>query len=209
MTYFLYCHINKLNNKRYYGITCRNPIKRWGCDGYNYKSSPHFYSAIQKYGWDNFTHEIIYETDNKQEIEYLERFYIEKYKTFVSDFGYNIEMGGNYKGKHSSSTIEKIANSKLGKARDEDTKNKISQTLMGRFVGAKNSMSKPVICITTGVIYESQGIASRELHIDQSSISRCCSGKVLHAGSLNGQKLKWQYYKDYLEEGGLDDCKKT
>lgn len=118
-------------------------------------------------------------------------------------------MGGNYKGKHSLSTIEKIANSKLGKARDEDTKNKISQTLIGKLIGAKNVRSKPVICVTTGIVYESQGVASRELNINQSSISRCCSGEVLHAGSLNGQKLKWQYYNDYLEEGGLDDCKKT
>ena len=204
MTYFLYCHTNKLNNKRYYGITCRNPIKRWGCNGYNYKSSPHFYSAIQKYGWDNFTHEIIYETDNKQEIEYLERFYIEKYKTFISDFGYNIELGGNYKGKHSKEVCQKISESKIGKPRSEETKKKVSDGLKGKMVGCKNGRSKAVICLTTGEVYESMNIASTNTGVQQSDISRCCSGKIKQT-----KGLKWQYYKDYLKEGGLDDCKKT
>ena len=38
----------------------QEPEKRWGANGCNYKSSPHFYSAIQKYGWDNFEHNILF-----------------------------------------------------------------------------------------------------------------------------------------------------
>ena len=54
--YSVYLHNNKINNKKYIGITKQKPKNRWGLNGYNYNSSPYFYAAIQKYGWDNFEH---------------------------------------------------------------------------------------------------------------------------------------------------------
>ena len=56
--YYVYSHRNKINNKIYIGITKQNPTVRWGVDGKRYKDSPRFWNAIQKYGWDNFEHEI-------------------------------------------------------------------------------------------------------------------------------------------------------
>ena len=58
--YTVYQHKNKINGKIYIGITSKDPEKRWGHNGYNYKSSSYFYSAIQKYGWDNFEHNILF-----------------------------------------------------------------------------------------------------------------------------------------------------
>ena len=46
-TYCVYAHINKINGKIYIGQTKQNPNSRWS-NGYGYKHSPHFYSAIQK-----------------------------------------------------------------------------------------------------------------------------------------------------------------
>lgn len=60
MSYYVYCHENKINHKRYVGITCTKPEKRWGTNGQRYKECPHFWHAIQKYGWDNFDHMILY-----------------------------------------------------------------------------------------------------------------------------------------------------
>ena len=48
--YIVYQHKNKINNKIYIGITSRTPQERWGKQGCNYKTSPYFYNAIQKYG---------------------------------------------------------------------------------------------------------------------------------------------------------------
>lgn len=207
--YYLYCHTNLINDKKYFGVTCRIPYKRWGNNGCNYKTSPHFYSAIQKYGWDNFNHEILKTTDNKSEVEELERYYILEYKTFDNKYGYNVELGGSYKGKHSEETKRKISESKIGKHRSEETKEKISNGLIGKIVGNKNSQSKPVICITTHKIYESQRLASKDTGVYQSDISRCCSGKIKSAGKNElGERLVWMYYKDYLEKGGLDSCEK-
>lgn len=74
--WLVYVHWIELNGviKRYIGITHhQNPEKRWQ-KGNGYKShgkytksgksrkpnDSRFYNAILKYGWDNFTHEILF-----------------------------------------------------------------------------------------------------------------------------------------------------
>ena len=64
-TYSVYCHINKINNKRYIGITKDKPVDRWGKDGNGYKTQV-FGRAIEKYGWDNFEHKILFENLSKK-----------------------------------------------------------------------------------------------------------------------------------------------
>ena len=57
--YFVYRHVAP-NGKMYIGITGKSdPIYRWGAGGICYKKNVHFWSAIQKYGWDNFQHIIV------------------------------------------------------------------------------------------------------------------------------------------------------
>ena len=63
--YCVYMHTNKINGKRYVGQTCKKPEYRW-VNGKGYKGSPHFFSAIQKYGWNNFEHQIIAEKLSKK-----------------------------------------------------------------------------------------------------------------------------------------------
>lgn len=64
--YTVYQHKNKINGKVYIGITKQAPEERWN-NGKKYKSSPHFYAAIQKYGWDNFEHNILFQNLTKEE----------------------------------------------------------------------------------------------------------------------------------------------
>lgn len=152
--YYLYCHTNKINSKKYFGITCQNPKKRWK-NGYGYKTK-YFYNAIQKYGWDNFEHEILFEGLTFEEAKQLEIKYIAEYHTCIYDekcHGYNATFGGDgcvgY--KHSEETKEKFKNrimsdevkrkisqsvskANKGKVVSEETKKKISETEKGKKV---------------------------------------------------------------------------
>lgn len=92
--YCVYLHTNKINNKKYIGITCQKPEARWN-NGKGYSSrQPIFYNAIKKYGWENFTHEILFENLTKEHALEIEVSLIEKYRTTNSNFGYNNTIGG-------------------------------------------------------------------------------------------------------------------
>lgn len=118
--YTVYQHKNKINGKIYIGITMQEPEQRWR-HGEGYKSSPHFYAAIQKYGWDNFEHNILFENLTKEEACQKEQELIAKYNSMDREFGYNSTSGGDIF------------------TMNEETKQKISQALMGN----KNGLGHP------------------------------------------------------------------
>lgn len=91
-SFVLYEHISP-NGKRYIGVTSKSPENRW-CNGLGYSYNKYFYSAIKKYGWDNFKHNIIKENLSYEEAANLEREYIEKYDTINPKKGYNHSIGG-------------------------------------------------------------------------------------------------------------------
>ena len=92
--YYIYMHQNKINGKKYIGQTCQKPEYRWN-NGKGYSQCPHFYAAIQKYGWDNFEH-IILETDlTLEEANKKEQEYIALYDTLNKEKGYNLSKGGD------------------------------------------------------------------------------------------------------------------
>ena len=149
--YYVYQHINKINGKRYIGITKQNPESRWGTDGTNYKSSPYFYSAIQKYGWDNFSHEILFNGLTKEEACDKEIELIAYFQTQDKQHGYNIMEGGSapvIPEEVRKLMSEKMRGNKngLGHACPEEKKRKISEAQKGRKLTeehkAKLSMAK-------------------------------------------------------------------
>ena len=134
--YCVYMHTNKINGKRYVGQTCKKPEYRW-VNGKGYKGSPHFFSAIQKYGWNNFEHQIIAEKLSKQEADNLEKELISKYKTQNEKFGYNLTLGGEgtcgliFSEEHR----KKLSKAKKGKKRppiSEEQKRKLSKAKKGK-----------------------------------------------------------------------------
>ena len=119
--YTVYQHKNKINGKIYIGITSQKPEDRWGSQGCNYKSSPHFYSAIQKYGWNNFEHNILFTGLTKEQACLKEQELIKEYDLMNREFGYNSTSGGDIF------------------VMNEETKQKISQAMMGN----KNGLGHP------------------------------------------------------------------
>ena len=104
--YTVYCHTNKINGKKYFGITSQKPEYRWGANGKRYDHNSHFISAIRKYGWDNFEHEIIAEGLSRDEAFEMEKSLILKYDTQNKDKGYNIGEGGEHGAEGSKRTPE-------------------------------------------------------------------------------------------------------
>lgn len=90
----VYIHRNLINNKVYIGQT-RNSLKsRCGVGGKNYKSNLQFWNDIEKYGWDNFEHKILYDGLKVEEANKIERDLIKQYNSNDDKFGYNIVRGG-------------------------------------------------------------------------------------------------------------------
>ena len=92
--YTVYIHTNKVNGKRYVGITRQSVQDRWR-DGKGYKHCILFYRAIQKYGWDGFDHEIFASNLTEEEAQNMEKLLIKELKTQDPEFGYNISDGGS------------------------------------------------------------------------------------------------------------------
>lgn len=100
------------NGKVYIGITSTSLEKRWQ-SGKGYKTQV-FYRAIQKYGWDNILHEILFDGLTKKEAEDKEVELIAYYKSNQKDYGYNINNGGSAIGVHSEETKRKISEKNIG-----------------------------------------------------------------------------------------------
>ena len=125
--YKLYVHISP-SNKGYYGITSEERVeKRWQ-NGKGYMNNVYFTRAINKYGWDNFKHIVLFDNLTKEEACLLEQCYIKLYDTTNRKYGYNIDLGGNVP---SMETREKISDAQKGKHPTEETKKKLSEALKG------------------------------------------------------------------------------
>ena len=127
--WYIYIHTNKINGKKYIGQTCQEPEIRWK-NGSNYKSSTYFYSAIQKYGWNNFDHKIIAKNLTKKEADLIEKTLIKCFNTTDMRFGYNLCSGGS-RGIQNEITRKKISIANKGKKRPprtEEYRKKLSET---------------------------------------------------------------------------------
>lgn len=87
--YCVYIHTNKINNKVYIGQTGKSLNDRWRKDGSGYLQKrkngvyyqPLFARAIQKYGWDNFKHEVILIGETFEYACAVEKCLVKHYKT--------------------------------------------------------------------------------------------------------------------------------
>ena len=158
MSWTVYRHITP-SGKSYIGITSKKPEERWR-NGRGYIKDTPFGKAIEKYGWNDIKHNILFDDLTEKEAKWLENYLICYYRTFVgfNDCkGYNMTLGGEgcvgfkqseehkrkigeaNKGRHfSEETRRRMSESRKGKTpgnkgipRDEETKRKIRESLKG------------------------------------------------------------------------------
>lgn len=83
---------------------------------------------------------------------------------------------------------KRIRYSHKGTKHSEETKRKMSEAKKGKHLNRKD-LSKKILCIETGEVFESIRDAQRKTGIYQSGISAVCNGKHKTAGGLH-----WKFY---------------
>ena len=194
-TYIIYKHTNLINQKIYIGITSHSedPNLRWK-NGRGYEQNDVFFSDILKYGWENFSHEIIEEGLNRAEAMTKEIEYIQKYDSINQ--GYNKSKGGNIPSEEGR---KKISQALTGIKRSPSSINKQIQTkiLNSGFSNGYDPIStktaKKVRCKETGDIFGSISEACN--WSNTTKVCDCCNGKRKHAGRHPETNilLSWEY----------------
>ena len=97
---YIYCITNQINNKQYIGKTLSTVEKRFkehcrDCKKDKLCNRP-LYSAMRKYGIENFSVETLEEVNNPSDLAIREQFWISKRKTYGKT-GYNATIGGDGK----------------------------------------------------------------------------------------------------------------
>ena len=134
MAFTVYVHTNKINGKKYVGITSKIPQKRWN-NGKGYERQ-HFYSAIEKYGWENFEHKILKTGLTQEEADYWEKYYIQEFDSRLGHNGYNAAIGGFNVGMtglhHSEEAKKKMSAARFGKRLSEEHCKNLSKARKGK-----------------------------------------------------------------------------
>lgn len=216
--YKVYMHINNINRKRYYGITKQKVNKRWN-SGRGYKNNEHFTNAINKYGWDNFKHEVLFNNLTKEEAELMEKFYIALYDTINPNKGYNLSLGGETGTVHTEETRKKISEVKKGKSvHTEESKKKISEATKGKnnpfygkhhteetrkkmsenhvdYKGKNHPNATKIYCVELDMYFDAV--------IEAGEFIGCCGetiSKALRGETKTAKGYHWLYAKEVNEE---------
>ena len=188
------------SGKIYIGQTMRSLSQRaCGSAGTGYRHSSHFYAAIQKYGGlTNFQLEILKDNLTLEEANYWESYYITEYDSTNREKGYNISPGGN------NNTMSTEGRAKLSARMKENNPMHNPEIAAKAAAKRKNNKLTPeacqhisdghkkrVLCIETGVIYESRNAAANAIGVSGSGIGRAINGEQKTSGGYH-----WKYYED-------------
>jgi len=182
------------SNKIYIGQTCKS-LDRRASNGTGYIHCTYFYSAILKYGLENFKREILKENLTLDEANYWEEYYINYYDSANRENGYNIRPGGNNSKCSDESkekirkymiynnpmknqeVVEKVKKKNTGKYKSEESKKKISK-----------SHKKKIKCVELDIVYDSRNEAAKAIDVDPSNVSRAAKGETETSGGYH-----WRY----------------
>lgn len=148
--YTIYKITNLINQKCYIGQTKHSIQNRFG--EHKKVKTGTMYNVIKQYGKENFSIKAIDYANTRSEAIEKEAFWTVFFKTHISDYGYNKAIGASYYGRVvSEETRKKLSislkgkpglngeeNPNFGKHLPLETRQKISNTLKGRYVGEKS-----------------------------------------------------------------------
>lgn len=161
------------DGKMYIGMT-RQPISlRCRKDGYN--GCPAMEKAILEYGWDSFTTEVLIDNLTKSQAELFEKEFIEQFDTVNPDKGFNVALGGNIEGRHSSETIAKMSQSQKGRVFSKEHLERLQKPKLNGALRRK--VYKYTLSGVLVEVYDSVKQASEIMGVSKVSIIQCCNHK--------------------------------
>ena len=131
--YTIYKATNVKNNKSYIGFDSKFPKRKSEHKSCFSSQDTVFYRAIRKYGWENFTWEILYqskELDHTKNV--MENYFITEYNSYIhfkESLGYNMTLGGD---------------GIVGHIKSEETKNKTKMFYLENYGVAHNSQLEEI-----------------------------------------------------------------
>ena len=218
--YCVYLHTNIINGKKYVGITCQEPNKRWkNRTGYNPrgKGKSKFYNAILKYGWNNFEHEIVASNLTREEANNFEHILIISLKTNNSEYGYNITDGGDgwTRIKHTEKTKQKISESNKGKIAwnkgkllTEEQKEKVRLSHLGKKCSTETKNKMSVAHKNKPNLHQRKKVLNEETKevfdsLTQAAFAYNVSIQAIYQAIKTNKTSKGFHWKYYEESEGL------
>lgn len=188
------------SGKVYIGITRQSVENRWK-NGFGYESSPHFWNAIQKYGWDSIDHEVLFLNLTCDEACSKEKELIEFYNSTDRRFGYNEKTGGE-----------------IGVVYNEHARKKISESLKSYYANHPEKLAEMSARVTgfkhSEESKEKMSIAKKGRTFTQTPEWKKHIGEANKARIANDPKL-YKKTAEHCRENGmknampvvqLDDC---
>ena len=180
----IYCIENMANHKKYVGQSI-DIYRRWKDHKRELKGNRHrniyLQRAWNKYGENNFSFYIIEEC-SKNMLDEKEKFYTAEFNCMDPRYGYALESGGN-------------VNKKLSK----ETRDKISQSRIGKYIGSENPNAHPVYCPQLDRWFGSISDVQKEGIAHEANVRHCLNGEQRVTGKhpVTGEKLTWYDEDDF------------
>lgn len=161
---------NHINNKVYIGQTINSITRRYNGTSietiFKNMHNEHLKNSMRKYGLDNFSIEVLVESDSIDELNYYERYYIESFDSMNPNHGYNKREGGY--------------------------NNRASNELKKRFSKIQTELKGvKVICVNTREVFPSITKAAEKYNVTPETIRTACKDHIKGATSAG---LQWDYY---------------
>ncbi len=194
---YIYKITNKVNGKEYIGQTTSTITKRWREHCVPDSPCLNIGRAIQKYGKENFTIDVIAEAESIEELNTLESYFIQNLNT-MAPTGYNLRTGGN-NSIPSEETRKRMSIAQTGLRLGRTPWNKgLSSWSKGKQFSESHKLNLKAanagrlvrVIRSDGKIYESIKAAATDLNTRGGSISRVISGDRKSIRGFTFQKIE-------------------
>ena len=187
----IYLLIDGTNDKEYVGQTTQTVEERF--KEHKRCKTSNIGRAIRKHGAENFSAAILKVCESQEKLNCWERHFIKSRGTRWPN-GYNNTDGGEGGWERTSESVVKMSRS--GMKHSNESKDLIAQSLTGKpgrplteeekaHLSAVIPNKRKVICVETGIIYDSITEAARHNNISLQSIHRVCQNKRKTTGGFH------------------------